>query len=81
MYVHTIMRTVKNIHSSIYAPIHDLETYRPMPTQGLQSLDPFLFLNHHGPQNYGPNNDGLPFGPHPHRGFETLTFIFEGDIK
>ncbi len=80
MYVHINMRTVKNIHPSIYAPIHDLETYRPMPTQGLHSLDPFLFLNHHGPQSYGSNNDGLPFGPHPHRGFETLTFIFKGDI-
>ena len=23
---------------------------------------------------------GLPFGPHPHRGFETLTFVLQGDI-
>ncbi|MDG3581717.1 pirin family protein [Galbibacter pacificus] len=44
-------------------------------------LDPFLFLNHHGLQEYGKNNNGLPFGPHPHRGFETVTFILEGDIK
>ena len=39
-----------------------------------------MFLNHHGPQEYGPNNHGLPFGPHPHRGFETLTFVLQGDI-
>jgi redox-sensitive bicupin YhaK (pirin superfamily) len=37
-------------------------------------------LNHHGPQTYAPNNHGLPFGPHPHRGFETVTFILEGDL-
>lgn len=43
-------------------------------------MDPFLFLNHHGPQVYPPNNRGLPFGPHPHRGFETVTFILDGDI-
>jgi hypothetical protein len=43
-------------------------------------LDPFLFLNHHGPQVYPPGNEGLPFGPHPHRGFETVTFILEGDL-
>ncbi len=74
------MRQIKNIHGSVYAPIADLETYRPMPTSGIEHLDPFLFLNHHGPQTYGPNNNGLPFGPHPHRGFETLTYIFKGDI-
>lgn len=39
-----------------------------------------LFLNHHGPQVYPPNNRGLPFGPHPHRGFETVTFILEGEL-
>lgn len=74
------MRNIKKIHQSIYVPIADLQTYRPMPTPSLNHLDPFLFLNHHGPQVYSPNNNGLPFGPHPHRGFETLTFILKGDI-
>jgi hypothetical protein len=44
----------------------------------LDQIDPFLFLNHHGPQTYPPGNSGLPFGPHPHRGFETVTFILDG---
>lgn len=60
--------------------IADLRTQRAMPVPGLNALDPFLFLNHHGPQNYKSQNSGLPFGPHPHRGFETLTLILEGDI-
>ena len=51
-----------------------------MPTRQLEMIDPFLFLNHHGPQTYGPLNNGLPFGPHPHRGMETVTFIIDGDI-
>jgi len=46
----------------------------------MNQLDPFIFLNHHGFQQYGPGNNGLPFGPHPHRGFETVTFILEGDL-
>ncbi|NEM97528.1 pirin family protein [Pontibacter sp. BT327] len=58
----------------------DLVTYRALPTNSVDYIDPFLFLNHHGPQVYKPNNYGLPFGPHPHRGFETLTFILDGDI-
>lgn len=75
------MRSIKKIHKAEYRPIADLVTYSPMPTGELQMIDPFLFLNHHGPQTYGPNNNGLPFGPHPHRGMETVTFILEGDIS
>ena len=52
-----------------------------MPGPAIGQLDPFLFLNHHGPQTYPPNNGGLPFGPHPHRGFETVTFILEGELS
>jgi redox-sensitive bicupin YhaK (pirin superfamily) len=61
--------------------IADLVTRRPLPNARLPGLDPFLFLNHHGPQTYAANNRGLPFGPHPHRGFETVTFILEGELS
>lgn len=60
--------------------IGDLVTRRPLPGPQLEQLDPFLFLNHHGPQVYPANNQGLPFGPHPHRGFETVTFILDGAL-
>jgi redox-sensitive bicupin YhaK (pirin superfamily) len=74
------MRTIKKIHEAVYSPIADLITYRALPTQSVEYIDPFLFLNHHGPQVYPSNNNGLPFGPHPHRGMETVTFILTGDI-
>jgi redox-sensitive bicupin YhaK (pirin superfamily) len=76
------MRTVKAKHKAVYEPIGDLVTYRAMPTHAvpMNLLDPFIFLNHHGWQEYPPHNNGLPFGPHPHRGFETVTFILEGDL-
>ncbi|RNI25996.1 pirin family protein [Rufibacter latericius] len=74
------MRSIKKIHKAEYSPIADLVTYSPLPSRSLQQIDPFLFLNHHGHQVYKPNNRGLPFGPHPHRGMETVTFILEGDI-
>lgn len=73
-------KEILHIHEASYEPIADLSTWRAMPTRSVEHLDPFLFLNHHGPQKYGPNNNGLPFGPHPHRGFETLTFVLQGDI-
>lgn len=71
------MRTVSGIHAAYRDDIADLVTRRPVPGPGLPQVDPFLFLNHHGPQIYTPGNQGLPFGPHPHRGFETVTFILE----
>jgi len=76
------MKTIKANHKAEYEPIADLVTYRAMPTKyvAMNQLDPFIFLNHHGWQEYKPGNNGLPFGPHPHRGFETVTFILEGDL-
>jgi redox-sensitive bicupin YhaK (pirin superfamily) len=74
------VRSIKKIHQAVYHPIADLTTYSPLPSRELQHIDPFLFLNHHGCQVYPPHNQGLPFGPHPHRGMETVTFIVAGDI-
>ncbi|WP_081210925.1 pirin family protein [Salegentibacter sediminis] len=75
------MRSIRKIVKAEYRPIGDLITYSPMPTGSIDMIDPFIFLNHHGPQTYKPNNKGLPFGPHPHRGMETVTFILDGDIS
>jgi redox-sensitive bicupin YhaK (pirin superfamily) len=73
-------RTVRKQYPAISDDIGDLRTQRPLPNDELDQIDPFLFLNHHGPQVYPPGNRGLPFGPHPHRGFETVTFIIEGSL-
>jgi len=71
-------RSVHRLHPAMRDDIGDLLTQRPLPGRLVDQIDPFLFLNHHGPQTYPPHNRGLPFGPHPHRGFETVTFILEG---
>src|SRR5580704_2743537 len=74
------LRPVRGIHNAVRDDIADLVTRRAMPTASIDHIDPFLFLNHHGPQNYPSPNRGLPFGPHPHRGFETVTFILSGNL-
>jgi redox-sensitive bicupin YhaK (pirin superfamily) len=74
------MKPVIALHAAGRDDIGDLVTRRPLPSRQLNNIGAFLFLNHHGPQTYAPNNRGLPFGPHPHRGFETVTFILEGDL-
>ena len=74
------LRTIRKTHKAVPAHMQNLKTWRALPTAEVEYLDPFLFLNHHGPQDFPPNNSGLPFGPHPHRGFETLTFVIDGDV-
>jgi redox-sensitive bicupin YhaK (pirin superfamily) len=74
------MRTVRKIHHAVKEDMGELLTRRPLPSDEIDMIDPFLLLNHHGPQVYPPANRGLPFGPHPHRGFETVTFIVAGSL-
>ncbi|MDP5280425.1 pirin family protein [Sphingomonas sp. DG1-23] len=73
-------RAILSVHPAYRDDIGDLVTRRPVPGPGVDTVGAFLFLNHHGPQTYKPGNRGLPFGPHPHRGFETVTFILEGEL-
>lgn len=73
-------KSIQRLHPAMRDDIGDLITQRPVPGPHVDQIDPFLFLNHHGPQVYPPHNRGLPFGPHPHRGFETVTFILDGQL-
>ena len=52
---------------------------RPFPTQGLQHLDPFLLLDEMGPIHFGPG-EALGAPDHPHRGFETVTYLLDGEM-
>jgi quercetin 2,3-dioxygenase len=77
-----MIKEIKAVHKAQREDIDDLITYRALPAGDfeMERLNPFIFLNHHGPQNYNPGNKGLPFGPHPHRGIETVTFILDGEL-
>lgn len=53
---------------------------RPFPTRTLDSFDPFLLLDEMGPVDYAPGEAvGAP--DHPHRGFETVTYMLEGTFE
>ncbi len=76
--------TLRSIHTIIHPqprPMGPLTMHQPLPAAGVDQIDPFLLLHHHGPQVFPAPNSGLPFSPHPHRGFETVTFIYEGDVQ
>ncbi|MGH9248803.1 MAG: pirin family protein [Acidimicrobiales bacterium] len=53
---------------------------RPFPGMDLSLADPFLLLDHMGAVEYGPGEaKGAPW--HPHRGFETVTYMLDGAFE
>jgi redox-sensitive bicupin YhaK (pirin superfamily) len=53
---------------------------RPFPGHDLPGADPFLLLDHLGAVEYAPGEaKGAPW--HPHRGFETVTYIMDGAFQ
>jgi hypothetical protein len=53
---------------------------RPFPKPQFSEFDPFLLLDEMGPMELGPNQaKGAP--DHPHRGFETVTYMLSGEMQ
>lgn len=44
-------------------------------------LSPFLLLDYAGPVAFPPTNQRRGVGEHPHRGFETVTIVYEGEVE
>jgi redox-sensitive bicupin YhaK (pirin superfamily) len=74
-------RTVRNL---LYADTFDMggmPVRQAFPTLKVDQVDPFLLLHHADikvPTHITPGQAGV--GPHPHRGFSPVTFIFKGGV-
>ena len=53
---------------------------RPLPSMTLTVADPFLLIDELGPVDYGPG-EALGAPDHPHRGFETVSYILSGELE
>ena len=45
------------------------------------ALSPFLLLDYAGPMEFAPTSERLGVGAHPHRGFETVTIVYQGSVE
>src|SRR5229473_6435348 len=74
-------RTVAGIVNSIETLEGEgFVVHRPFPSASLADFDPFLLLDEMGPVDLAPGEaKGAP--DHPHRGFETVTYLLSGEME
>lgn len=75
---------MKKVKQLLFAHPYDMGGFpirQPFPTNNVESIGPFILLHHayvKVPTHIPPKQAGV--GPHPHRGFAPVTFIFEGAV-
>ena len=71
--------TIKTIGRSDFVNMGPIRLRQPLPTQKIDMVDPFILLHHYGPYHISEENNPFNLGPHPHRGFEPITLLFQGE--
>ena len=75
-------RTIHHVLPAAALDMGGTTVHQPLPTQRVPQIDPFLLLHHFGPWQIEPGGrDPLDVGPHPHRGFEPVTFLYAGGLR
>lgn len=57
-------------------PVHQMFSYSGIG----QQLNPFILLDYGAPYKFEPADTPRGVGAHPHRGFETVTIVFDGEV-
>ncbi|MGZ3690619.1 MAG: pirin family protein [Pseudobdellovibrio sp.] len=58
-------------------PVRTIFTYQDIAPQ----ISPFLLMDYGGPTEFNPSKHIRGVGEHPHRGFETVTFVYAGEVE
>ena len=73
------LNTINRVGRSDFVNMGPIQLRQPIPTQLIDTIDPFILLHHYGPYEISERNNPFDLGPHPHRGFEPITFLVEGE--
>ena len=77
----TKSRSVSQVFTAPRAQDGDgVDLRRAFPGTALMDIDPFLLLDQMGPMDSAPGK-ARGFPPHPHRGFETVTYLLSGEMQ
>lgn len=75
-------RTVNRIITAAKVQMGSELLDQPLPAFGIPHLDPFLLIHHwNGTLPGGQHQRDSGVGPHPHRGFSPITFVFKGNVE
>jgi len=58
-------------------PVRNIFSYTDIAAQ----VSPFLMLDYAGPAQFPPTDSRKGVGEHPHRGFETVTIVYDGEVE
>ncbi len=73
------LNTIKRVGRSDFVNMGSIRLRQPLPTQQIDMVDPFILLHHYGPYEINEKSNPFDLGPHPHRGFEPITFLVQGE--
>ena len=73
------LNKIKNVGKSDFVMMGPLRLRQPIPAKKIKEVDPVILLHHYGPYEIGPEKNPMDLGPHPHRGFEPVTFLIQGE--
>ena len=72
-------RTIAQIESATNESVGSFKIKNVLPTRNLKQVDPFLLIHHMSPFELKPGSETrLP--PHPHAGFEVVTYLLDGEF-
>jgi redox-sensitive bicupin YhaK (pirin superfamily) len=72
-------RTLSNVETATVEMVGANKVLQALPTRNLKQVDPFILIHHMVPVDVKPGAS-IRIPPHPHAGFEVVTYLVDGEF-